>query len=352
MMPGWIYIQNRDGNFNASDYAGVDLNPGGLSVMLANFTDAINERINLLNYTIGLPTYHTAGGDITVPVASDFIGMDFDEIFETLDDIEEGVNWLLGRNNKFVDPADLDTVYVAFTEIANDATGSPTRPDVNITDKALWNFYKDTLSRLYVVMRSVTVSNPDPGGEGGTLYTGEDFNNDDAWDEMIASAPGQSSGASIGMNLLAVQGGAFDFRWTVVDDRDMSYDFDLPSGGSILRDEFIVKPRGGDDAPGHDSGTVEKNFAISWDDPAGPNEILLVNVSSGDETYAGVSPSLFGLIQSGGIVNYQVVFASLPADPPWTRPAPSGVSSTSLNIQAFPATARMWIDYASELDFV
>lgn len=349
-MPGWI---------NGGNYIGVDLNPGGLSVILKNYTDAINERFDLLASGETKPQYHTVNGDIESPALVDFAGtgnddgMDFDEIPQTLDDIEAGIDSLLGFVD-FMDPDDLDTQYTTFAEVALDATGSETRPSVNTTDKALWNFYKDTLNKLIVVRDQNNV--PDQWESNQHIDSGVD--NDDAWDNMRASDPFLSR-PNTGFSLRSIHNPITAyFVWSVYDNGLWNYPaFDFPAGGSIVKDRFFIPTKGRDDAPGHDSGTVARNFALSWDDPGGPSRILEITKDTDGTTYEGSAPSLFGLLRAGGTFEGSIEFGGLPADPPWTRPVNStGTQELTVlwlhgTVNQVPLLATMWIDYTSELDF-
>ena len=339
---------------NGGNYVGVDLNPGGMSNILQNYTDAINERYDLFASGETKPQYHTNAGDKTVPVAADFIGFKFTkpntDLVEVLDDVESGIDALLGDVD-FRDPDDLDTQYTTFAQVALDATGSETRPQVNVTNKALWNFYKNTIEKL-IVVRFVKngIKTVDR-----TEYNGAGFaNNQDAWDDMLNATP--LIGSIVGIGIAQDKPTDTLVFWIVEDNQTWSYDLDAPSGGTILRDkaEIPALVTGPSDPP---ISGVTWTFKVTFDGSIieTPTVSTIGNILI---TYEGTAPSLFGLIQDGGSVNYEIPFGDLPAAPLWSdsgvanRDATIALGGLSPSATFGGIRATMWIDYTSELVFV
>lgn len=122
--------------------------------ILADLVSAIMERHNYGDGAHLDFTFHTLDGDKHYPVYEDFQGMSNNEIELTLADIEANITTMLSERPIWRDPDDLSHTFTSFSDVAT-RMGQPTVPSDVRTRVALWEWYKDVISELYVIHESV-----------------------------------------------------------------------------------------------------------------------------------------------------------------------------------------------------
>lgn len=356
-MAGWYNNRNWDG---------LRYNPW-TKYILRDFCAAINERFDLIGVTHGV--YHTNSGNQAHPTISHFIGMPFDELDDTFDDIETGISNLISAANWY-DANDLDHSFTWIGDLANRTTGFGVRPGSSVrTSFAALEWYSDIISALYILRYATTVETPDTLSRTEKDSGIEDFGNvvGNAWADMKADSGTSMSGYSSRLYVRLFQGnvswedGHTDTWWQWIADKNAFYRLDLtslPSDGTIIQSEVQIRTRGhlqDVQDPQPVLGIIDHNFKIY--NSSGflittiVGEINMTPETNTREVHHGLTNKSW--VKSGQHVDLRIDGDISMGDAPFwpSYDVPGGEGEAWIILSAWPTEYDFTIDYRPELSY-